>query len=727
MKKIRMLGIIISICLLLEGCGESNDNKGVSQQETQPEEMVTEYVLDGVESGKDAELPENEIGSRNEIEQTAEEAEKDEASADENSWPYVSYMTAYRRLLESYVEENKEDIYVQRARVILAFIDGDNVPELLLIEDNSHAAGVNVYTYYQGTVIGLGNFGSTGRIQYVERGGMIYSAFTGMGECDSSFYQLKDGEVKLVCSLMSYEQPDGLYELYEVDGVSVTEEAHDKKFEELYDTYEYVSIGYDDAFAMQESEITDLLAEAQNALLLQKGSPRLSEMVAEQSEVLEGYGTFLAEYVPGSGASNSEEVPAFSLIYLDSDDVPELIVIEGYAHACGGYVYTFDKGEVIPVGEYGQYGTLHYREKEGIAFHDYDAFGNVYCDVYQIEGKNETLLQSWSEVCEYAVEKEEVHYTYMVDGKEVSKEQYQNVYEKWYEGGYKEIDYGVCRTLTSGDIQSALTEELENLILTQEEVLKQNVLIVAGAQESDILLLDYDEYDGDGKYEVFMICGDSYEEFGAVKYKGALYFAGADCCMLVRDNLYPYRMIDGKMEFSHRKCLFFYTDRVFTANESELWTVEDGKPVESEFSQIGQVVYRGGNDFEIWMDTYDNEYDTVAELWSGHTWKPYFYHYNYSSNRIEAYEGEIISGKKFEEISGTNLIEEIEAEGYTVETIILWGNDVVTINYVIPVNEYGFIRYENVIWDNKIKDFWEKDTRFVTSWKNAGEGGSFWL
>ncbi|MDE5867164.1 MAG: hypothetical protein K2H31_11285, partial [Lachnospiraceae bacterium] len=91
------------------------------------------------------------------------------------------------------------------------------------------------------------------------------------------------------------------------------------------------------------------------------------------------------------------------------------------------------------------------------------------------------------------------------------------------------------------------------------------------------------------------------------------------------------------------------------------------------------------------------------------------------------YDGEIISGEKFEEISGTNLIEEMEAEGYTVETIILWGNDIVTINYMVSDDEYGFLCYENVIWDNKIKDFWEKDTRFVTSWKNAGEGGSFWL
>lgn len=716
--------MIISICLLLGGCATDNENMDISRQEQQTEEAVTESPLEDGESGKDAEQTVEDAGSGNEIEE-AEDAEKEEASAEETLWTGGSYTTAYRRFLEEYVE--KENEYAHRARMMLALIDDDNTPELLLIEDNSHASGVKVYTYYQGSVIELGEFGSFGSMQYVEKGGMIFSGYSGMGVGSSQFFQMEDGEAKLVCSMMSYQPFDGSPETYEIDDISATEEAFHKKWEELYDAGQYIAIGYDDGLDIWESELTDLLTEAKDVLLLQKESPRLAEMVAEQSEVLEGYGTFLTEYVPHRMGSEGKEVPGFALIYLDGDEAPELIVIEGYAHACGASVYTYEKGEVIPVGEYGQYGAMVYREKEGIVFGDYDTGGNVYSDVYQIEGKKETLLQSYSEKWEFPAEGGELQYTYTVDGKEVSEEQYREVCDKWNETGDKIIDYGMCRALTDGNMQSALTEELENLILTQEEVLKQNMLIAAGVPESKILLLDYDDYDRDGKYETFMICGDSYDEYGAEKYQGMLCFAGANCCTLLR-NYQHYRMIDGEMKLGpDRKYLFFYTDDNFTANISELWTVEDGNPVESEFSQIGQVVYRGGNDFEIWMDTYDHFYDTIDEMWSGHTWKPYFYHYNYSSKGIEAYGGEVISGKKFEELSGTNLIEEIEAEGYTVETIIWWENDIATINYVIPEEDLGYIVYENVIWDNKVKDFWEKDVRGVTSWKNAGEGGSFQL
>lgn len=169
---------------------------------------------------------------------------------------------------------------------MLALIDDDNTPELLLIEDNSHASGVKVYTYYQGSVVELGEFGSFGSMQYVEKGGMIFSGYSGMGVGSSQFFQMEDGEAKLVCSMMSYQPFDGSPETYEIDGISATEEAFQKKWEELYDADEYILIGYDDGLDIWESEITDLLTEAKDVLLLQRESPRFAEMVAEQSEAM---------------------------------------------------------------------------------------------------------------------------------------------------------------------------------------------------------------------------------------------------------------------------------------------------------------------------------------------------------------------------------------------------------------------------------------------------------
>lgn len=299
----------------------------------------------------------------------------------------------------------------------------------------------------------------------------------------------------------------------------------------------------------------------------------------------------------------------------------------------------------------------------------------------------------------------------------------------------------------------------------QTEVLKQNLLTAAGAKESDILLLDCDDFDGDGKYEAFMMCGSAYDANGTEKYKGRLYFAGSDGNTFELDSVHDefYRMIDGKMKFgSGRKYLFFYSDYCLTANISEIWTVEDGKPVEISGSlQSGQVVYHGGDDFEIWIDAYDHFCDKNYngegdDLWTGHTWKPYFYHYNDSSDQLEAYTGEEISKEAFKELSGTNIIEEIEgrslrlykgylssgtniieeieaieAEEYTVGEIIRWENDIITINYhsvrfTGGDNPSEHYIYEHVIWDNRVKDFWQKKTGVqIDSWEDAGVGGSY--
>ncbi len=149
-------------------------------------------------------------------------------------------------------------------------------------------------------------------------------------------------------------------------------------------------------------------------------------------------------------------------------------------------------------------------------------------------------------------------------------------------------------------------------------------------------------------------------------------------------------------------------------------------------------MYRGDNErdeLEIWVDAYDifcekDYFGKDDHMWTGHSYKPYFYHYDAASDRLEPYAGEEITPEKFKELSKTNMIEEIGAEGCTVGEIIHWENDIVTINYhyIMPQDEEEPSEtyvYKNVIWDNRIGDYWRKDERGVTSWENAGEWGSY--
>ncbi|MDE5748370.1 MAG: hypothetical protein K2I21_12455, partial [Acetatifactor sp.] len=63
----------------------------------------------------------------------------------------------------------------------------------------------------------------------------------------------------------------------------------------------------------------------------------------------------------------------------------------------------------------------------------------------------------------------------------------------------------------------------------------------------------------------------------------------------------------------------------------------------------------------------------------------------------------------------------VEAEGYEVTAIVRWKpSNIVTINYTIPINEYGEITYENIVWDCDTENYWSG----TDSWWNAGYGGS---
>lgn len=180
---------------------------------------------------------------------------------------------------------------------------------------------------------------------------------------------------------------------------------------------------------------------------------------------LAAYEAVLADWAPEK--SQEPDAACFALIYLDEDEIPELAVIAGWAHASGVNIYTCEQGEAVFVGKYGQYGAMGYRPGEGIIFDDYDQGGNLYSRVYQIHRGSAVLLSSYSlhnqfeEIGESAV--------YRVDGQKVSREEYQEESERWSTVGMRVIDYGMCAPITEADMRQSLQEQFETLVSAQKE------------------------------------------------------------------------------------------------------------------------------------------------------------------------------------------------------------------------------------------------------------------
>ena len=174
----------------------------------------------------------------------------------------ASYAQAYLEFLTEYAQ-NSKDGKGQGARFSLVFVDDNDIPELLLMEDDCHAEGVKVYTYYQDQVVELGSFGSSGLMQYVERAGLIFSHYMGHGESDNDFFEIKEGQAVLICNMHStpYRKNGIDTSLYEIDGVAVNEKTYRARWKALYEDQDYILIGYKDGTPVEEAAESELLRQ----------------------------------------------------------------------------------------------------------------------------------------------------------------------------------------------------------------------------------------------------------------------------------------------------------------------------------------------------------------------------------------------------------------------------------------------------------------------------------
>lgn len=387
---------------------------------------------------------------------------------------------AYYEFLEETLKENPFPNHPTGFRLV--YIDDDDVPELLIMEDDSHGAGVRVCTYYHDKVVEVGEFGSMGNMFYVEKQGKISSYFTNMGEVYSAYYVLEDGKAEKTGEFHSY--PDFNYDdysvtLYEIDGKSVTEKLYNEKLDE-FERDNYETIGYDDAvFVDDMTQLKRALAQEIEALELK------SSLTPQQEEAMEAYEAFLEEYAEDfmekadmvwedyEKYEDGYRGAKFSLIYLDNDEIPELVISEGWSLGHSPSVYTYAGEEVVCIGQFGYYGEVDYVEKEEILLAEYSHNLQDHYDTHQVEGTEADKLlwidEYWHWDSEDNPREGEGYYTYEVDDKEADEEEYMAEY-RIYEG-YKEkekrVVYSDCFLMLDGNIRGNLNQAMAKLVFEE--------------------------------------------------------------------------------------------------------------------------------------------------------------------------------------------------------------------------------------------------------------------
>ena len=92
---------------------------------------------------------------------------------------------------------------------------------------------------------------------------------------------------------------------------------------------------------------------------------------AESIQELQPYVDYLNDRMNAEGAEDMR----FQLVYINNDDIPELVLSEGSSHAAGAEVSTIVDSVRISVGTFGGYGTIVYEPKENLIVSNYFGMG----------------------------------------------------------------------------------------------------------------------------------------------------------------------------------------------------------------------------------------------------------------------------------------------------------------------------------------------------------------
>ena len=259
--------------------------------------------------------------------------------------------------------------------------------------------------------------------------------------------------------------------------------------------------------------------------------------------------------------------------------------------------------------------------------------------------------------------------------------------------------------------------------------LADRILTASGADESSLHMLTVSDYDRDGDYEAFAVVGETDEAMGSLT--GAVWFAGdpeAAPEKLTEGEFWFHRSETGEeviplIRFDAGRDFFYIADWYVTSAPIELWSVRGDAP-NLYFAGLSLGSWDPDGDLELVADGYDMIWDKEMEMFIGHTWKPYYFHYVPEEDAILAYKMHPITAEEVKEKVGRDLVAEIEAAGYTVGEMLYHENGIVHVNYTIETDTD--ITYCNVNFDTRTKQFLSfEGTSDDWSPEETGFGGSY--
>lgn len=256
-----------------------------------------------------------------------------------------------------------------------------------------------------------------------------------------------------------------------------------------------------------------------------------------------------------------------------------------------------------------------------------------------------------------------------------------------------------------------------------EEVYKSALAANISLAKDQKILLNCDDFDGNGEYEAFAFVGTTpVEDDEWSTYEGEIWYVDNDECVCLEPFNGYYNVLKC-MDFGKRKYICF--DQFYvTESPTTIYTVKDGAAVADTYSNIGNVYNVTGKDFSISLSAYDTTYDPSITGLIGHSWKPYYFYYDEAKDAICEYGAHEISMEEAANLLPDDAMNTILSMNGTVTTCILRDNGILNVNYEISY-ENGCIDYKNANYDTVNKRYLDAYGLGENSLSGSSFGGTY--
>lgn len=249
-------------------------------------------------------------------------------------------------------------------------------------------------------------------------------------------------------------------------------------------------------------------------------------------------------------AANGTEESRFDLCDLNDDGTPELIISANNNHTTTCEVFTVSNGEVISIGEIGEYGSFTYYPDFKLINNEYSGDGFVVGKFISLNGNVFTDAMTYSDNRGSASKGAEIKHE--IDGKELTLPEYDEAMEMYKNA--KTISLGRKYTFGSASVDYALhCSESWGAVLTpkEKEIYKEQLMINLNQtlETGKDAAFEFCDLNNDDVPE--LVVSEGTEDTDGCK----IYYISSDT-LLELDGTYGYK---GKFSFDNEQLVFYVT------------------------------------------------------------------------------------------------------------------------------------------------------------------------